>query len=164
MRQESRISGACSAPTRRHTFVASLLDAGRKANTARSRQLSVRRFSAWLAEEREIPADQLVGMKAAKLDTKVYEPLTDDQVKALLATCQGPAMYDRRDEALVRLMVETGARAGEVADMQLSDVNLPAGTVVIRRGNGGKGRSVPIGPQTVRAIDRYIRSRRTHPP
>ena len=92
-------------------FVASLLDAGSEAATARSRQLSLRRLSAWLAEEGEIPTDELVGMKPPKLDTKVYEPLTDDQVRALLAACQGPAMYDRRDEALVRLMVKTGAPA-----------------------------------------------------
>jgi integrase/recombinase XerD len=143
-------------------FIASLLDAGREATTARSRQLSLRRFSAWLAEEGEIPADELVGMKPPRLDVKVYQPLTDDQIRALIAACQGPRMFDRRDEALIRLMVETGARAGEVAAMQVTDVNLPAGTVLIRRGKGGKGRTVPIGPQTVRAIDRYLRSRRTH--
>lgn len=143
-------------------FVASLLDAGREASTARSRQLALRRFSAWLAEEGEIEADQLVGIKPPKLDLKVHQPLTDVQIKALIAACQGPDMRDRRDEALVRLMVETGCRAGEVAVMALSDVNLQAGFAVVRRGKGGKGRTVPFGPQTVRAIDRYIRARRSH--
>jgi site-specific recombinase XerD len=143
-------------------WVARLLDEGREPTTARARQLAVRRFSAWLAEEGEIPADELIGMRPPKIDAKLYHPLTDDQVRALIAACQGPAMFDRRDEALIRLMVETGARAGEVAAMQLSDVNLPAGTALIRRGKGGKGRTVPIGPQTVRAIDRYVRSRRAH--
>ena len=33
---------------------------------------------------------------------------------------------------------------------------------LVRRGKGGKGRSVPFGPQTTRALDRYIRARRTH--
>jgi integrase len=59
-------------------------------------------------------------------------------------------------------MVETGCRAGEVAVMKLSDLQLPAGMAVVRRGKGGKGRSVPFGPQTTRALDRYIRARRTH--
>jgi site-specific recombinase XerD len=31
----------------------------------------------------------------------------------------------------------------------------------VRRGKGGKGRVVPFGPQTAKAIDRYIRARRT---
>ena len=59
-------------------------------------------------------------------------------------------------------MMETGARAGEVVLIDLADVNLPAGVAIVRRGKGGKGRSVPFGPQTTKALDRYIRSRRTH--
>jgi site-specific recombinase XerD len=143
-------------------FVDALLNAGNAASTARSRQLAVKRFSAWLAEEGETEADQLVGLKPPKLDQAVIEPLTEAQIKALLKVCSGPEMRDRRDEAIVRLMIETGARAGETATLQLSDLNLAEGTVIIRRGKGGKGRSVPFGPQTARAIDRYIRTRRTH--
>ncbi len=33
---------------------------------------------------------------------------------------------------------------------------------MVRRGKGGKGRTVPFGPQTGRSIDRYLRGRRTH--
>jgi integrase/recombinase XerD len=144
-------------------FVADLLDAGAEASTARSRQLAVRRFSRWLEEEGEIDRDQLVGVAPPKLDQKVYEPLTDAQVRAMVAACSGLGPFrDRRDEALVRFMVETGCRAGEVVVMKLSDLQLPAGTALVRRGKGGKGRSVPFGPQTTRALDRYIRARRTH--
>ncbi len=59
-------------------------------------------------------------------------------------------------------MLETGARAGEVVALAVDDVNLAAGTAIVLRGKGGKGRSVPFGPQTARAIDRYLRVRRTH--
>lgn len=59
-------------------------------------------------------------------------------------------------------MIETGARAGEVIAVGVADVNLRGGTVIIRRGKGGKGRTVPIGAQTTRAIDRYMRLRRPH--
>jgi integrase/recombinase XerD len=51
-------------------FVVALLDAGAEASTARSRQLAVRRFSAWLAEEGEISADDLIGLKPPKLDQR----------------------------------------------------------------------------------------------
>ena len=54
-------------------------------------------------------------------------------------------------------MAECGARAGEVVGMAVSDLNLQAGTAIIRRGKG-----VPVGPQTARAIDRYLRVRRAH--
>ncbi len=143
-------------------FTAGLLEAGREASTVRSRQLGVRRFSAWLAEEGEIAADPLLGVKAPKLDAKVIEPLSDDQIRALLKACAGNDMRERRDEALVRFMVETGARAGEVVALGLADVDLGAGTAIVRRGKGGKGRVVPFGPHTARAIDRYKRARASH--
>ena len=59
-------------------------------------------------------------------------------------------------------MAETGARASEVVGLQTADVDLERGLVTIRRGKGGKGRVVPIGPQTGVAIDRYLRARRAH--
>jgi integrase/recombinase XerD len=144
-------------------FVADLLENGAEASTARSRQLALRRFSAWLAAEDEIPRDELLGAVPPKLDVKVVEPLTDDQLRALLKACTGLDPFrDRRDEAIVRIMLETGLRAGEVVSMTVPDTSLAAGTAVVRRGKGGKGRTVPFGPQTVRAIDRYIRARRAH--
>jgi len=141
-------------------FVAGLLAAGAEPATARSRQLGLRRFTAWLTVEGEQDTDPLLGLKAPKLDTKVVEPLTDVQLKALLKACTGGTdLRERRDEAIVRLMVETGARAGEVAQLDLADVDVTGGTAIVRR---GKGRVVPFGPQTARALDRYLRVRRTH--
>lgn len=81
---------------------------------------------------------------------------------ALVKACSGKEMRDRRDEALVRLMVETGMRAGEVLALQIDDVDLARGMVRVVRGKGGKGRVAPFGPHTARALDRYTRMRRTH--
>ena len=56
-------------------------------------------------------------------------------------------------------MTETGMRAGEVVALQLTDLDLSRGLATVTR---GKGRIVPFGSQTATALDRYIRSRRTH--
>jgi integrase/recombinase XerD len=143
-------------------FTADLLAQGREPTTARAYQLAVRLFAAWLVTEEELAADPLVGLKPPKLDTKVTPVLSTEQVKALVAACQGKTFRDRRDEALVRLMVETGLRAGEAVALTLDDVDLDAGMATIRRGKGGKGRRVAFGPQTAHAIDRYLRLRRSH--
>lgn len=150
-------------------WVTALLDSGNQPATARSRQLAVRRFTSWLADEGELPRDPFVGIKAPRLDTAVVEPLSDDQLKALLKACQSPrgatpaeALRHRRDEAMLRLMLETGARAGEVVALEVADLDLPAGTAVIRRGKGGRGRVVPFGPFTAQALDRYLRLRARH--
>ncbi len=143
-------------------FTAGLLDAGAEAATARSRQLAVRRFSAWLAAEGEIDTDQLTHMSPPHLDVKAVPVLSDDQLRALLAACKGPDLRDKRDEAIIRLMIETGARAGEALALAVDDVDLRAGLATIHKGKGGKARRVPFGPRTGAAIDRYLRARRRH--
>ncbi|MFE1462529.1 tyrosine-type recombinase/integrase [Streptomyces nigra] len=145
-----------------NAFVSDLLDGGAEASTARSRQLAVRRFSTWLADEGEIDTDQLLTLKPPKLDHKVVQELDDDQLRALIKACKGKDLRDRRDEAIVRLMAEAGARAGEIVGMGVADIDLKRGAAIVRRGKGGKGRTVPIGPQAAEALDRYIRARRTH--
>jgi integrase/recombinase XerD len=143
-------------------FVADLLEKGAEPSTARSRLLALRRFSTWLVEEGEATKDELVGARPPKLDVKVVDPLSEGELKALIAACSGPALMDRRDEAIVRFMLETGARAGEVVGLTVADIDLSHGTALVRRGKGGKGRVVPFGPHTGRAMDRYIRLRRGH--
>ena len=145
-----------------NAFIADLLDEGAEAATARSRQLSMRRFSAWLTEEGELDSDPLVGLKPPKLDSKIVPELSDDQLKALIKACAGKDFWERRDEAIIRIMIETGARIGEVVAMTTDDIDLTAGVAIVRRGKGGKGRTVPVGPQTCRAVDRYLRLRRAH--
>jgi site-specific recombinase XerD len=103
-------------------WVAELLEAGAAASTARARQLAVRRFAAWLAEEGEIAADPFLGIKSPKLDERVVEPLTDDDVRAMIKACVPPKgatpaqmLWHRRDEALIRFMFETGASPYPIA-------------------------------------------------
>ena len=145
-------------------FVDGLLTAGAKPATAVSRHLSVRRFSGWLAEESEQEADPLYGLRSPSLDKPVVEPLTDDELRALLKACRGSDLRDKRDEALVRLMFTTGARAGEVVALQVADLNLRTDppTAIIRRGKGGKGRVIPLAVEVAAAIDKYMRVRRSH--
>ena len=76
-------------------FVASLIDNGAAPTTARAPQLAVRRFSAWLTDEQGIPVDPL-GIRAPNLDTLVVEPLTEDEIKAMLKACGGRDPRERR--------------------------------------------------------------------
>lgn len=144
------------------SWIADLLDAGAEASTARARQLGVRRFAAWLAEEGEIPTDPLLGVRAPKVDAKVVEPLTESELQAMLRTCDRKTFIGVRDEAIIRFLNEAMVRAGELLAMDVGDLNIKDGTAIVRRGKGGKGRSVPFGAKTAQALDRYLRARRVH--
>lgn len=139
-----------------------LEDAGLEASTVFNRHVACRRFTAWLLEEGEADVDPLAGMKGPKMDQKVVIPYTEEQLAALFSACKGTDLMARRDEAIARFMAESGTRASETVDMLVSETHVAAGSAVIRRGKGGKGRIVPFGPQTARAIDRYLRVRKTH--
>ena len=144
-------------------FTASLLEKW-SPSTATARQLAVRQFSAWLARQDppEIERDFLLGIKAPRLDNRVVEHLTDPQLDALIRACAGKRMVDLRDTALVRFMVSTTARAEEACSLRVYDVQIQAGSAVIVRGKGGKGRRVGFGPKTGEALARYSRARRRH--
>jgi integrase/recombinase XerD len=143
-------------------FIADLLDGGAADATARARYRALRRFSAWLTHEGELDADQLIGMSPPQVNVKVVSPMTEAELRDLIKVCQGKTFADRRDEAIVRLMAETGMRAGECAALTLDDIDVVRGRAIIRKPKNRQDRSVPFGPQTAACVDRYLRARRTH--
>jgi site-specific recombinase XerD len=150
------------------TWMREMLAAGAAPGSARIRRLGVRRFVAWLIATGHVPVDPFAGIKGPKQTQKLVTPLTDDQLRALIATCATPThrpdepLHHRRDEAIIRLMFETGVRIGETIALQVDDVALDARRVTIRRGKGGPGRVIPIGPSTSAALRAYLAHRAHH--
>lgn len=136
---------------------------GNSEATVASRQLSVRRFSAWLAAEGIIEPDTLSTYVPVRPKPPVMEPLTEAEITALLAACKPTnTLRNTRDEALIRLMAETGLRASEAVGLLLDDVDPLEGRALVRSGKGGKHRTVGFGPRTGQAIVRYLRYRDKH--
>ena len=65
-----------------------------------------------------------------------------------------------RDEAVIRLLADTGMRAGEVLALAVDDVDLRRRMVTVTSAKGGKHRMAAFSAETARAIDRYLRSAR----
>jgi site-specific recombinase XerD len=148
--------------TQLQMWVQELTANGAEAATARTRQQAVRRYAVWLVSEDELDQDPFVGLQPPKLDKKVVDTFTDDDLRLLLKACAGKDFLARRDEAAVRLLLECGLRASELLALGTHDVDLGRGLVTVRRGKGGKGRQVAVGPQTSAALDRYVRARKSH--
>ena len=92
------------------------------------------------------------------------EPAKIEVIKAMLRTCRGKALADRRDKAILLALLDTGARARELTELKLGDVDLRTGSVLVRRGKGGKPRTVFLGKKTLRAYLAYLRARRSMEP
>lgn len=159
-----RTAGLATVLDRRSAtaWIASLVQSGAGDSTVYARQCAIRAYSAWLTDEEELDRDQLRTMPAVKVDTKVVDHLSDAQLAALVKACNGKAFPDRRDEAIIRLLVDTGMRANELTGLDITDVDLHGRVATIRKAKGGKSRRVPFGPSTAAVLDRYLRARRSH--
>jgi site-specific recombinase XerD len=62
--------------------------------------------------------------------------LSEDAMRRLLSATTGKAFEDRRDEAILRLLYDTGMRRAELTNLTLTDVDLDAGIAEVL----GKGR------------------------
>ncbi|WP_460714992.1 tyrosine-type recombinase/integrase [Nocardioides dilutus] len=154
------------------TWITDMLHTGRSPSTARIRQQAVRRYAAWLLTVGHLDSAPFRGMTSPKLDQPVVDPLTVAEVRALLQTCRLDVDADHgeplplrhvRDEAIIRLMAETGIRLSEVIALNAGDLDLEAGLVTIRRGKGGRGRVIPVGSATTVAIRTYLAARQEQP-
>lgn len=129
--------------------------------TAGARLRGIRRFSTWLADDSGQP-DMLAEVKSPKVDSKIPEAITADQLKALLATCSTRDFYDVRDRAIISVMADSMVRSEELLSMTVAGVDLRKRTAAIVKGKGGKGRIVAFGAQAARDLDRYLRARASH--
>lgn len=141
-------------------FIADQLDR-HSASTAATRFRCIQQFYRWAAEEGLIDSSPMEAMNPPKLDEKVVPVLTLDQMRALVAACEGKTFEDRRDAALIRFMLDTGTRLGEVQGMAVDDLSAKEQTAMVT-GKGDRERRVYFSPSAAVALDRYQRERRRH--
>jgi integrase/recombinase XerC len=115
-------------------------------------------FLRWLVEEDEIPSNPMDRMKPPKQQMVPVPVLSDMEMRALVAACEGRGYRDRRCMAAVRLLLDCGLRRGEVVGLRLSDVDFSVQTVRVT--GKGKSREVAFGHRTALALDRWQRVRR----
>ncbi len=148
-----------AAITREHveTFVSLLLEK-RKAATAETRFRALNVFFHWLMEEGEITSSPMAHMKRPTVPEEPPEVLSQDNLRRLLKVCEGKDFEDRRDTAIIMLLLDTGMRRGELAGLRVEDVDFDLNTALVL-GKGRRPRACPFGRKTAQALDRYLRAR-----
>lgn len=92
------------------------------------------------------------------MDNRLLYPASDRAVSALLGVCSR-GYLGARDKAAILFVCDTGCRASELTGLNGADYDVSSGAVIIRNGEGGKGRTVFVGRKTRRALRRYFRQR-----
>jgi site-specific recombinase XerD len=148
--------------TREHVeaFMRHLLERN-SASTAATRYRALQQLFRYLEEDGEIAQSPMAKMRPPKLDEKEVATIPRDDLAKLFGTCTGATFEDRRDAALLRIMLNTGARLAEIVGVTLDDVSLEHREIHVM-GKGRKQRSLPLGPKAHKALMRYLRERSRH--
>ncbi|MCX6003512.1 MAG: tyrosine-type recombinase/integrase [Chloroflexi bacterium] len=149
--------------TREHveSFINDLLSRWKPA-TANNRYRALQQYFRWLVDEGEIQLNPMEKMRPPRVPEVPPEVLSESDLTAILKVCEGHNFASRRDMAIIRLLIDTGLRRNELAGLKMEDVDLDNQTVTVM-GKGSRPRVVPYGRKAARDIDRYLRSRVTHP-
>jgi site-specific recombinase XerD len=117
-------------------------------------------FLRWLVREDEMAVNPIDRMRQPKQPVTPVPTLTDADLRALVESCEGSTFRDRRDMALLRLLIDCGLRRTELASLRVSDVDMEQALVTVT--GKGKTRIVAFGAKTAVALDRYLRLRARH--
>ena len=138
------------------------MDRARKCGSGTVEKLttSLRAFLRYFAVEGRCQAglDNVVPAYANWRLADMPRYLTAEQVKRLIAACDGEALSRRRDRAIVMLLARLGLRAGDVAQLRLVDIEWETGSLRVC----GKSRyevRLPLPQEVGDAIAAYLENR-----
>ena len=131
------------------------LDRRRKAKTINCHLSRIRLFYEYLIEEQGYKIENPV---KAGLCLRMGRPLPkylkDEQVVLLLSVVDNV-----RDRAMFMLMLRSGLRVAEVANLKLDAIDFRRGRALVQSGKGNKDRVVYVSKDAMKALGDYLRCR-----
>jgi integrase/recombinase XerD len=115
---------------------------------------SIKAFFHFLHQEKMIDTDISDRLKAPKIEKKMPEILTTEEVVRLLEQPSGDTPKEIRDKAMLELLYATGIRVTELITLKVSEVNLPMSFIVCR--DAHKERVIPFGMAAKNALIKYL--------
>ena len=95
-------------------------------------------------------------VKAPKVSVHPLEPVPLEIVSKLLKVCDASSFCGARDHAIILFLLDTGLRASELCSLDVDDLDVVGGSVLVRSGKGGKPRIALIGKRTRKAVRSYL--------
>ncbi len=126
----------------------------------------IRRFFRFLFRRRWILQDPTKDLMLPRHDSLPRTVLSLSQARQLMSA---PHRFhgrwwwphvEKRDHAILELLYGTGVRKGECVRLDVADIDLLQGQLLVRNGKGKKDRVVPIPLRAVQTLDAYLRDAR----
>lgn len=130
------------------------------ASTQRSYLMSVQRLFRFLERQGVILQDPTLDLVLPSWKRLPRAVLNQAHARRLVASPDPSTPRGKRDRALLELLYGTGVRVGECERLELRDLDLARGQLMIRSGKGRKDRIVPVVGRAAAALDAYLRDGR----
>ncbi len=114
---------------------------------------SIKAFWHFMLREGIIGADISGNLKAPKIEKKMPEVMSPEEVVRLLEQPNGSSDKEIRDKAMLELLYATGIRVSELIALKVSDVNMQMNFLIC---HAGKERIIPFGSAARSALARYL--------
>jgi integrase/recombinase XerC len=120
------------------------------------RELSaIRSFYSYLLKKGQVSINPAQHIQAPKQARKLPKTLDVDQLSGLLEA-GASSLLEIRDLSMFELFYSSGLRLSELSALDLTDLDLPDQTLIVRNGKGGKSRVLPIGSKAIIAIKNWL--------
>jgi site-specific recombinase XerD len=120
---------------------------------------AVRALCNWYAVETDGWKNQASKVTAPRVPSVPLEPVDLDNLRAMLDTCEHKTFCGDRDRALLMFLLDSGCRRAEFCALDLGDLDMATGAVLVRHGKGDKQRTAFVGAETRRAMVAYLKHR-----
>ncbi len=135
-------------------FVKSLEKEGKSQSTVARTVASLRYFCDYLTSTGALSANVGLKIKPPKVEKKLPDILTSDEVMAFLEAPSGSDPKSIRDKAMLEVLYATGIRASELVALNVSDVNIGIGYIICKKDNSE--RIIPLGKPSQSALENYL--------
>lgn len=115
---------------------------------------SLKAFYHFMVQEGKVQEDRAEQLRAPKIEKKVPEIMSPEEVIRLLNQPSGDTPKEIRDKAMLELLYATGIRVTELITLKNSDVNMQMGVILCR--DRSKERIIPFGAAARNALARYL--------
>ncbi|TCT15022.1 tyrosine recombinase XerD subunit [Natranaerovirga pectinivora] len=140
--------------TNLNSYILYLEKEGRATSTISRNVASIRAFFHYLFKEGIIDEDPTESIKSPKIEKKVPDVLTTEEVDILLNQPSDANAKGLRDKAMLEVIYATGIRVTELINLKVEDLNLNLG--YIRCQDDKKERIIPIGTVAKEALKQYL--------
>lgn len=156
-----QVTHATMARFQRHLFVYRKADGQPLAINGQVVNLQVvQAFFRWLVRHGHLPWNPAADLELPRRSDELREPLTLEEVEAVLALPDLADPLGLRDRAMLEVLYATGIRRAELLVLIVSDIDRSRGTLHVRLGKGRRDRFVPVGERALAWIAKYEREAR----